>query len=324
MPTLAQMLQLFLFIMIGYLLSKLRAIPDNAAMVLSKLENNVFIPASVLFTFMTQFTISSIGSAAEFFISGLVLVFISIAIAIVAARLCSKDAYIRKIYTYGLAFPNFGFMGYAVVSALFPDVYGNYLIFVIPFWSLIYLWGVPTLLIPSDSQKTSVLGRLKAFLNPMFIAIVVGMILGLISPLFTGIEFLSTGYGKLFADKIMDTINTLGKCMSPVAMLLTGITIAKIDLKKAFSNVSLYIVSTIRLLVIPLVFVGLLFIVPLPYDIKICIACLLAMPLGLNTIVVPSAYGLDTSAASGMALISHLLSCLTIPLVFSIFSLIAK
>ena len=42
MPTLAQMLQLFLFIMAGYILSKLKAIPDNAATVLSKLENNIF------------------------------------------------------------------------------------------------------------------------------------------------------------------------------------------------------------------------------------------------------------------------------------------
>jgi predicted permease len=40
------------------------------------------------------------------------------------------------------------------------------------------------------------------------------------------------------------------------------------------------------------------------------------MPLGLNTLVIPAAYGKDTSAAAGMALVSHFLSCISIPLVF--------
>ena len=48
----------------------------------------------------------------------------------------------------------------------------------------------------------------------------------------------------------------------------------------------------------------------------ICALCSLVMPLGLNTIVIPSAYGKDTKIASGMALVSHVLSCITIPLIF--------
>ena len=112
--------------------------------------------------------------------------------------------------------------------------------------------------------------------------------------------------------------------MSPIAMLLTGITIAKIDLRKTFKNISVYTVSVIRLLIIPLASVGILALLPLSYELALCTVCSLAMPLGLNTIVVPSAYGKDTSVAAGMALISHLLSCLTIPLVFMIFNIALK
>lgn len=49
----------------------------------------------------------------------------------------------------------------------------------------------------------------------------------------------------------------------------------------------------------------------------ICAVCSLAMPLGLNTIVIPSAQGKDTTVAAGMAVISYLLSVVTIPIVFS-------
>ena len=46
------------------------------------------------------------------------------------------------------------------------------------------------------------------------------------------------------------------------------------------------------------------------------------MPLGLNSIIVLNAYDKDISEASAMALVSHVLSIITIPLIFSIFSAI--
>ena len=318
-PTLNQMGLLFLFIIIGYILAKGKFIPENSAAVLSKLENFVLIPASVLATFMRQFTVSNLSSAGMFFIGGFVTILISIPIAMLVARICSKDSYIRKIYTYGIAFSNFGFMGYAVVKGVFPSVYSNYLVFVIPFWVLIYVWGVPSLLIPSTGDKKSFVGRLRSFVNPMFIAMIVGMVVGL---LFSGqIIALESSGTKLF---VFEAIDKLDACMSPVAMLLTGMTIARIDLKSTFTKASLYIISAFRLAIIPLVFIAVLFILPIEYWLKVCILCVGSMPLGLNTIVIPSAYGLDTSEASGMALISHLLSCISIPVIFMLFNILVR
>lgn len=61
----------------------------------------------------------------------------------------------------------------------------------------------------------------------------------------------------------------------------------------------------------------------LSYGIEACIVCNLAMPLGLSTVVIPASYGKDTSTAAGMALLSHLLSCATIPLIFMLFEMLA-
>ncbi len=305
--TLNQMGFLLLLIIIGYILSRLKAVPDNTATVLSKMENNVFIPALVLGTFMSNFTPEKLQTAAVYLLAGFAVVLVSIPLAILGARLCSKDVYVRKIYAYGLAFSNFGFMGNAVVNALFPEIFMEYLVFTLPFWILIYLYGVPALLIPSEEGKRSLKQRLKPFLNPMFIAMLIGMVIGLLSVKLP--DFLSTG------------VSALGDCMSPVAMLLTGMTIAKIDLKKTFRNLSIYLVSFLRLVVFPLLWLVLVALLKLPQELALCIVAAQAMPLGLNTIVIPSAYGLDTSAASGMALISHLLSCITIALVFLLFNL---
>lgn len=303
--TLNQMAFLLLLIIIGFILCRFKIIPDNSATLLSKFENNVFIPALVISTFMQNFTMEKIDTSWRYLLCGLVVIVATIPIAIIFARLISRDSYIRKIYTYGLSFSNFGFMGNAVVSALFPDIFMEYLIFVLPFWFFIYVWGVPSLLISSEKENKSFKSGLKNLVNPMFVGMLIGMVIGLINlpiPSF-----------------VTSVVDTLGDCMSPIAMLLTGITIAQIDLVKTFKNISVYVVSVIRLFIIPLAAIAVLVFVPIDYSLKLCTVCSLAMPLGLNTIVVPSAYGNDTSVAAGMALISHLISCVSIPLIFMIF-----
>ena len=128
-----QMLVLFSYILMGYVVAKAGAVPKNSATVLSKLENNLFVPALVLGTFVNNFTVEKLGTAWKLFLISLAICLVMMLFAVVIAKLCSKDQYIRNIYTYGLAFSNFGFMGNAVVSAVFPEIFLDYLIFTMPF-----------------------------------------------------------------------------------------------------------------------------------------------------------------------------------------------
>ena len=302
--TLNQLAFLFSLILIGWFLAKKKHIPENSAMVLSRLENMLFIPGLVMGTFIENFTVERISSAWKILIVSSVMILIIIPIVILISKLLAKDKYTQNIFTYGLAFANFGFMGNAVVNALFPDIFFEYLIFTLPLWVMIYLWGVPSLLISDADQKQSISQKLKNFVNPMFVAMFIGMIIGL-----SGIKL---------PDWLTSLVSVSGSCMSPVAMLLTGITVSGINLKKTFTDVSIYAVTFVRLILLPLVFVGFAKFIPFEETIYICALCSLAMPLGLNTIVIPSAYGKDTSKAAGMAVISHLLSCITIPLIFTL------
>lgn len=300
--TVGQMMVLFSLILMGYVVAKLKVVPENSATVLSKLENNLFVPALVLGTFVENFTVEKLSTAWKLFLVSFVICIIMMVVATVVAKWCSKDQYIRNIYTYGLAFSNFGFMGNAVVSAVFPEIFLEYLIFTMPLWTMIYMWGVPCLLIPSEEGKQTIKSRLKSFANPMFAAMVIGVVIGL-----CGIQL---------PQFLLTAVNTAGGCMSPIAMMLTGITIANMDVKKVLSIKSIYVVSIIRLLVFPLIFIGVFKFVPMSQNIVVCTICSLAMPLGLSTLVIPGGYGKDTSVAAGMAIVSHLLSAITIPVIF--------
>lgn len=312
LSTLSQLGFLFLIILIGYILQKLKVIPETTASILSKLENNVFIPALVMGTLMTDFTVKKLTASWQYLLGGIAVTIVVIPISIIASRLIVKDKYTQNLFTYGLTFSNFGFMGNAVVKALFPEIFPFYLILTLPYWIAIYVWGVPSLLMPQGETKPSLISRLRKIINPMFVSMLIGMVLGI------------CGITKYIPDFTVSAINTLGNCMSPVAMLLTGMTVAEIGLGKAFSKVSVYVVSVVRLVIIPMIFMVPLIFLPVPKPVSLCLLCSISMPLGLNTIVIPKAYDLDTSVGSSMALISHIMSCGTIPLVFMLFELLVK
>ena len=151
--TLDRMVYLFIFIALGYALMKMKLLPDNTNTVLSKLENLLFLPALMLSTFMGSFTTKMLAVSGKLLLLSFLLEMLVIPLAILGARLCFKGDYLRKIATYGLSFSNFGFMGNAVMQALFPEIFLEYSVFTLPLWIIIMLWGVPYLLISDSSDK---------------------------------------------------------------------------------------------------------------------------------------------------------------------------
>lgn len=306
-----QMIFLFTLIGIGIVLSRFKFLPDNASKTISKLENILFVPCLVMNTFIQNCNIKTLASVSNIVVLSFAMVFILMPISILVAKLCFKEAHLRKIATYGLTFSNFGFMGNAVMIAIFPEMFFEYTVFTMPFYFMIYLWGVPVLLISDDSNtKVKFSERLKSFLNPMLIAMLIGMVLGL------------TGWGNALPSGIMSVIKVSADCMSPLAMLLTGITIGQSDILALIKKWRIYLTSAIRLLAYPLATLGVLMLLPQNDFFSVtffkCAMCMASMPMGLNAIVIPAAYGKDTSDAAGLALISHLFSVGTIPLMFTL------
>ena len=315
LSTLNKLAFLFVFILIGFVLTRLKAIPESADGVLSKLENNLFTPCLILSTFISGFTFDVFKTSWKPILVCVLMLAVTVPLGILLGRLFSKKENERNAYIYGLCFSNFGFMGLAVVKTLFEETFALYSIFLLPLWIGVYGWGVPALLIPKSYADRSFKGTLKRMANPMLISLVVGAVIGI-----SGLG----GYITTTADGnrtvIMDIIETAGSCMSPLAMLLTGITIAKIKISKVVKNVGIYVASILRLVVIPIVIISVMMLLPIEKDTLRCALCSIAMPLGLSPVVVPAGYGEDTSMGAGMAIISHALSVITIPVIFAIFS----
>lgn len=300
--TLNQMLVLLIFMALGFFLNKKRLLPLDDSVVLSKLETYAFVPCLVFSVFYKYCTVENFKQKWTYVLYGAAVMAVSLPIGIVLAKFFAKDGYLKKIYTYSFAVANFSFMGNAVVLGVFGEkVLFDYMIFTLPLNLYVYSIGTASLIPTEKGGKLSV----KTFVNPIFIALILGAVCGLLAvPL---PKFITTA------------ISSAGACMSPLAMLLTGFVIGEYSLKTLASDKKVYLASVIRLIILPSAFMAVLLLLKTDKDIIRVALCATAMPLGLNTVVFPAAYGGDTTPGAGMALVSHLISIITIPVMFSIF-----
>lgn len=309
-PVFNQMIGLFIFLIIGFILARCSVLDKTAATTLSRLENYVFVPALILNTFIYNCNADTIRSVWKLVVMSLAIAAAVIPLSFWIAKLLYKERYLKSIATYALSFSNFGFLGNAIMQAVFPEIFFEYTMFVLPFWVLIYAWGAPVLLIAGSTNEKKVTfgGLAKSFVNPLFISVLVGILLGL------------TGWGMKFSSGIKSTLSSAAACMSPVAMLLTGIVVGKCNVSHLLKKWRLYAVTAVKLVAYPLAFLLIFALVPQNSFVTVtflkCAVCFAAAPMGLNTIVIPAAYGKDTTDAAGMALISHFFAVATIPLMY--------
>lgn len=294
---------LFSFILIGFILCRFKLLPQETSVVFSKLENKILMPAVVINTFRTNCTVKNITEKWNFIVYSVAVLLFCIITAYIVSRFLSKDSYMQKVYRYSIAVSNFGFVGTAMVSGIYGadsiELF-DYLMFTLPLNMFTYSLGIAWL-VPEEQNKFS----FKSFLNPIFVSLFIGAILGLFSfPKF-----------KL----VTEIISSAADCMSPIAMILTGFVIGQYKLLSLLKQKNTYIVAAIRLVAIPAAAVLVLELLNTPSEIIVATLCAHAMPLGLNTVIIPSAYGKNPETGASMALVSQLCSVVTIPLLFYIF-----
>ena len=304
--TLSPMLVMFLCMALGYFANKLKLAPENTATVLSKLENYFFVPALILNTFMTYCSFESIKAEYSLMLWCLLVLVMAVVIAWPLSAFFSRGGYTREVYKYALTFANFSFMGNAIVPAILgQEMLYEYMLFILPLNIAVYTGGV-IVLIPRGEGKNI----LKSLLNPIFVSIVLGAVLGLVG---------AKPHIPLF---VTNTIGNLASCMGPLAMVLTGFVVADYDFGKLLKNVKVYFASLLRLIFLPALFVAALIFFGADDTAVIMAFFAFGTPLGLNTVVFPAAYGGDTSTGASMAMISHTLCIVTIPLMFAILKMI--
>ena len=315
------MLMLFLCMAIGFVLCKTKILSGDAGKVMAKLLTWVFAPALSFFTMANYCTVDNLVKGGSYLLISAISVGIALAIAIPLSCVFIKSkSYERGVYKYALTFGNSGYVGDPLVLALF-GVEGLfwYKIVCLPISIVIYTWGISVLVAKKEGEKHN---PFKSLLNAPMIAMLIGIVVGLvgIGGTIIGGEGARTFFGS--------TLDGLKSCYGPMAMILAGFTVARFDIKQMLKNVRVYIATALRLVILPVVILGTLYGIMLLLNlifgmvvdtyILFMLFFAIAAPLGLNTVVFPEAYGGDPSTGASMAMISHTLCVISIPLMFAL------
>lgn len=286
-----QLSVLYIFLLLGWLIGKLKKDKASHADILSVLLVNIFLPCKVFNTFANNFSPSYLADHYILPLAALGLLFILILISLFGSRLLTKKRYERKVYTYSFAITNYAYLGYALIGSVFGEaVLAEFMLFAIPF--IIYTYTAGYVLLTGGNKP------FKKLLNPITAAIVLGIIFGI--------------SGLKMPEVISTTVAAASACVGPLSMILTGITLSTFVIKELLQDKTAYIFSAIRLILIP----GAAYLIcnAVGFDtILPMVLIITCMPCGLNTIVFPRLIGEDCKPGARLALITHVFSLATLP-----------
>ena len=286
-----QILQMFLLAGLGYALFKTKKITQDGAKALGNILIYLALPSVIINGFLIERTPAHITGMLYSAAGAAVLLLISI---LVSRFVFKKDA----IAAFAGAFSNPGFFGIPLIIASVGQHAVFYVACFVAFLNIgQWTYGVSILTGQPIRQGFQLKKLVKA---PFIIAILIGLTL-----FFTQLPLPAVVSGVLSS---VASLNT------PLAMFTVGIYLAQTSIPGMVRRKSLYTVSFVRLLAVPLISLALLSLLPQSlFDMKMALLLAIACPVGSNVAVYAQLHGKDYGYAVETVVISTLLSALTIP-----------
>ena len=291
-----QMIALFIFMLIGYGMSKKGVMDRKGEKTLSWIIVNVANPAMILQSGLDSEIEPS--ALARTFLYGAIMYTGLLVIAAVLPGLLRVGKDSRGVYRTMTVFSNIGFMGYPLIRAMYgAEALVHAGIFSFFYNALIYTYGVSCVRGKTQQEEKP----WKAMINVGTISCVAAILL-----LFLHFET------PLFVES---TVTNLANLTASLSMMVIGASLTAFPLRRLITDVRLLLFSAIKLLILPIL--GILFFRQLETDpMKLgVLLVMLATPAGsMNTMLAQQYDGDVDLSARGVAL-TTILSVVTIPLV---------
>lgn len=293
---------LYIMAAIGFGARKIKIFGNHANQVITQLMLYVTLPALILFSLNTTFTIDLLIDFSWLVAMSIFILTLSIFVASWLRKRAVLPAGQKSVYESLIIFGNQGFIGFAVSYILMAEQGIIYLtLFNIVYLILIWTYGI--YLFARDEQAIN----WKALLfNPGILATLVGM----------SMLFLPFNWPVV----VLETLDSVGKMTIPLSMILIGSLLAEIklnDLYKFSKNIYIWIASGCKLLILPLFLLIFIFL-KVSYPLMVIAVLTAAMPSASTTSIYAQKFGADAAFASFGVMLSTLLCIFTIPLLYSI------
>ena len=296
---LQQIVIMSLYMLCGYWLYKTGKITDEGSKSIANLLPWAVIPSTLINSFLIEYSDEKMK-----------LLMISFGMAALTLLVAAVIGFVffrnSGIECFAATFSNAGFIGIPLVQASIGSEGVFYLSGILILFNLLqWTYGIWLLLRRREGDPNNVHSpSLKSIiLSPIVLSALAGILLFV------------TNTGAKLPPVLTSFIGGLVQLNAPLAMIVLGIYLARTKISALFTTKRLYLVSAVRLLVIPLVTVFIFMLFPVSTPIRMTMLIAGAAPVGANVAVYSQLYDADYGYACQTVTQSTLFSIVTMPVI---------
>lgn len=292
---LKQICIMFLLIAVGVFLVKKGYLSEQGGKDLGAILLRVVIPCVVLKSYITEYTPERARDLAVS--AGMALLALATAMAVSYLVFGTR----KRIENFGASFCNVGFIGIPLVQAVLGEGAVFYLASFIALLNILQ-WTYGVLIMTGDQNAI----RVKTILtNPVVLSFIGGLLL----------FFLRIPVPQV----IVSTLSSIGSMNTPLAMIILGTYLAKMELRELFASKSAFVCTLLRLVLIPLATLLVICLVPgVRLEIRQVILIAACTPVGSNIAIFAKQYDKDYKLSVVTVCLSTIFSIVTVPTFYMI------
>lgn len=286
-----QVLILFIFMGFGFVGEKRRFITEEGSKVMSDVILNFVTPCLIINSLNISFDKAKFRGLIICLVAFLSVQIISAVISTLLFRRGEEKS--KLVMRFAVVFSNVGYMGLPLQKAVLGDegvFYGS--VCVAMFNVFVWTYGIVCM-----GGKDTQMSFKKLIFNPGIIAVTIGLIL-----FFFSIKL---------PTPVSSAISGMAVLNTPLAMMVIGFNLARSNLLAALRDKRVYIVSLLRLVLIPLAFMFVLLAVGIRGTILVSLIIAASAPCAAATTVFSVKFERDTELSVKLVAFSTLLSIIT-------------
>ncbi len=298
-------LQSFILGLIGFIIVKKNVLGEQGLYALSRLVIEITLPVLIFYKIIQDFNFTSYPNWWIFPVVSILITCLGLALGLILEGVFKQEDKKRQFIGL-LAFQNSGYLPLVLIASLVPQAYLSTMLiylflFLLGFNLVMFSWGVHFL----TADRGKKFNWAKLF-NPPVVATLIGLIL-----VFFNLK-------NFVPEVVMKPLKMMGDCTLPLANLIVGGNIASIHFSKVDKK-AMVLMSVVKLILMPLLGVGIVFVFKLPALIGLLIVLQLAMPPATNLSVILTQYKKEDLIISEGIFFGHIISIVTIPLFLSLY-----
>ncbi len=290
----SQIFIMIVLILCGMFLFKIKWISNDTNRQLSKVVISFVNPALMFYAYNIEFDDRyAMGLIASFLVA-IVMHFLFIVASKLLLR--NKNSRVLGLERYCSIYSNCAFIGIPLVQA----VYGNEGVFYVTAYITVFnllMWTHGISLVGNQHKFNFVENVLK---SPTIIATVLGM---------------CVFFMKIHVpDLVLKPIYYISNLNTPLAMIVSGVTIAQTKILSALKEPKIYLISGIKLMLVPTIVIILFSFLDMNQVALLSTVLVGACPTATASVLLSIQYGNDEEYASRIFGVTTILSAITLPL----------